>query len=147
MQDPRGHGAAVAELEKSLGKDYNAWAWGDLHTITFENEVMSSFPIINGLFNRGPFPVAGGSSIVDATGWDAASGSYAVRSLPSKRSIMDTSNWENSLQIITTGESGHPYDPHYIDMAPLWADIQNLPMHWDRSAVEADSEAHLQLVP
>ena len=143
----RAFAAAVGDLNERLGRDPAAWAWGDLHTITFEHEVMSNFPLINMLFNRGAFPVSGGSSIVNATGWDAASGDYAVRSLPSKRSIMDPGNWQSSLQITTTGESGHPYHEHYIDMAPLWAAADYLPMHWALAAIQADAEGHLRLLP
>lgn len=139
--------AAVAQLKGELGTDASAWAWGDLHTITFVHQTMDSFPIIRGLFNRGPFPVAGGGAIVNATNWDAATGTFAVTSLPSKRSIMDLSHWENSLQINTTGQSGHAYHPHFIDLAPTWAAVQYEPLHWDLDAIRADMEAHLVLKP
>jgi penicillin amidase len=118
-----------------------------LHQIRFVHQTMNSFPIIGGLFNRGPFPVPGGSSIINATNWDAASGTFDVTSLPSKRSIMDLSNWENSLQINTTGQSGHAYHEHYIDLAETWAAVEYLPMHWDLDAIQADAEAHLRLAP
>ncbi|MDA1329906.1 MAG: penicillin acylase family protein [Chloroflexi bacterium] len=139
--------AAVNDLRNQLGDDPSAWAWGELHTITFEHQVMSSFPLIDRVFNRGPFSVSGGGSIVNATGWDPASDGYAVQSLPSKRTIMDLSNWQNSLQIHTTGQSGHPNHPHYIDMAPIWAEVGNIPMNWDFAAIQADAEGYLQLLP
>lgn len=139
--------AAVAQLKSELGNDPSAWAWGDLHTITFVHQTMDNFPIIGGLFNRGPFPVSGGGAIVNATNWDAATGTFDVTSLPSKRSIMDLSNWENSLQINTTGQSGHAYHPHFIDLAPIWAAVQYEPLHWDFDAIQADTEAHLVLTP
>lgn len=138
---------AVTELKGSQDADPSKWAWGDLHTITFVHQTMDNFPIIGSLFNRGPFPVSGGSAIINATSWDAATGTFDVTSLPSKRSIMDLSNWENSLQINTTGQSGHAYHPHYIDLAPLWAAIEYQPMHWDRTVIETESEGHLILIP
>lgn len=137
---------AVREIQKLQGIDSTNWAWGDLHTITFENQVMGSFPFIRNAFNRGPFPTAGGSAIVNATGWSTSSG-YHVTSLPSMRMIVDLSNMDNSLSIHTTGQSGHPYHPHYIDMVDPWRLIQYHPMHWDRAEVEADAEGHLRLVP
>jgi len=137
---------AVDELEKSLGKDPTKWAWGDLHTLTFYNQVMNNFPLINKLFNRGPFRTSGGSSIVNATGWNANQ-SYQVTWLPSMRMIVDMSNLQNSLLIHTTGESGHAYHPHYIDMADLWRNIQYQPMHWDQDVIENVAEEHLRLVP
>ena len=136
----------VAELELKLGKDSATWTWGDLHTITFEHALMSNLPVINSLFNRGPFPVAGGNSIVNATSW-GDSEDYAMSSGVSKRTIMDLSNWENSLQIATVGQSGHAYNPHYVDIAPLWAAVDYLPMHWDRDAIETAAESHLILKP
>ncbi|HLE74225.1 MAG TPA: penicillin acylase family protein, partial [Anaerolineales bacterium] len=139
--------AAVERGKQLLGADPAKWAWGDLHTITFVHQTMDSFPIIGGLFNRGPFPVSGGSSIINATNWNPASGNFDVTSLPSKRSIMDLSNWQNSLQVNTTGQSGHAYHKHYIDMAETWAAVQYVPMHWDLEAIQADAEAHLRLLP
>ncbi len=139
--------AGVAELEGRLGSDASQWVWGDLHTITFVHGVMSDFPVIDGLFNRGPFASSGGSSLVNATAWEANNGDYTIGTLPSKRTIFDMGNWENSLQINITGQSGHAYADHYIDLAEVWANVEYMPMHWDFAAIEADAEAHLHLVP
>lgn len=139
--------AGITELEARLGDDASKWAWGDLHTITFQHGVMSDFPLIDSLFNRGPFESSGGGSLVNATAWEAYNGDYTIGSLPSKRTIFDMGNWENSLQINITGQSGHAYAEHYIDLAKVWADVEYMPMHWDFAAVEADAEAHLQMVP
>jgi penicillin amidase len=137
---------AVVELQKLQGKDPAGWAWGDSHTITFENQVMSSFPFINSAFNRGPFPTSGGSAIVNATGWSTRWG-YQVTSVPSMRMIVDLGSLRNSLTMHTTGQSGHPYSPHYIDMADPWRLIQYHPMLWERSEIESNSEGHLILRP
>ncbi|MBV9384950.1 MAG: penicillin acylase family protein [Chroococcidiopsidaceae cyanobacterium CP_BM_ER_R8_30] len=60
---------AVDELERVAGKNSNRWRWGSLHTVTFRNLTLGESGIapIENLFNRGPFPVAGGSAIVNAT--------------------------------------------------------------------------------
>ncbi len=138
--------AGYQEIRKLQGKDPQKWAWGDLHTITFHNQVMSSFPFIVNAFDRGPFPTAGGSAIVNATGWDA-SAPYVVDWLPSMRMIVDLGDLTNSLVVNTTGQSGHPYDAHYIDQADLWRNIQYRAMLWDRADIEVDAEGHLRLLP
>jgi len=138
--------AGYEEIRKLQGKDPADWAWGELHTITFENQVMSSFPFIANAFNRGPYSTAGGSAIVNATGWDAAV-PYVVNWLPSMRMIVDLGDLTNSLVVNTTGQSGHPYHPHYIDQPDLWRNIQYRSMLWARADVEADAEGHLELVP
>jgi penicillin amidase len=140
--------AAVDELEQSQGEDPQGWKWGDLHTVTFRNGSLGESGVapIEALFNRGPFRASGGDSIVNATGWDAAE-SYEVDSLPSMRMIVDLGDLGNSLSVHTTGQSGHAYHPHYVDLADLWRLIQYHPMLWERSQVEAVVEDYLRLMP
>ncbi|MGD2157003.1 MAG: penicillin acylase family protein [Anaerolineales bacterium] len=138
--------AAVEELEDSLGGDPSEWAWGDLHTLTFQNAVMSNFPLISSLFNRGPFRTAGGTAIVNATGWNSQQG-YQVGGLPSMRMIVNFRDLQNSLTMHPTGQSGHAYHDHYIDMADPWRTIQYHPMHWEQDAIESTAEDHLRLIP
>lgn len=140
---------AVGELEQTLGKNSIRWNWGDLHSVNFRNPTLGTSGIapIESLFNRGPFNASGGSSIVNATGWNAASGSYQVRSLPSMRMIVDLGGLNNSLSIHTTGQSGHAYHTHYNDMADLWRAIEYHPMLWTFEQVEAAARSQLSLVP
>jgi penicillin amidase len=140
--------AAVDEMEATQGKDPARWNWGDLHTATFRNQSLGESGVapIEALFNRGPFPTAGGDATVNATGWNTLEG-YFLDWLPSMRMIVDLGNLGNSLTIHTTGQSGHAYHPHYIDMADLWRTIQYHPMLWERSQVEAGAAEHLQLAP
>ena len=134
------------ELKKEYGKDPNNWRWGELHTITFHNQVMSSFPFIKRFFNRGPFLAAGGNEIVNATGWDPGN-PYVIDWLPSMRMIVNLNDLANSLSIHTTGQSGHAYHPHYIDMADLWRNIYYHPMLWDPDHIQRQSESLLILSP
>jgi penicillin amidase len=137
---------AVAELEANFGDDPTKWTWGELHTATFQNETLgvSGIGPIEAIFNRGPYPVAGGESIVNATGWDAEQG-YGVDWIPSQRMIVDLSNMDASLSIHSTGQSGHAYHPHYIDMADMWRLIQYHPMPWTQAQVESAADETLRL--
>jgi penicillin amidase len=139
---------AVAELEAQLGKDPARWTWGALHTTTFENESLgrSGVAPIEALFNRGPFATAGGSSIVNATGWDPVLG-YAVNWGPSQRMIVDLADFDRTLAVHATGQSGHAYHPNYIDMANAWRTIQYFPLPWTREEVTALTAQHLVLEP
>ena len=134
------------ELVKTQGKDPTNWQWGELHTVTFLNQVMDSFPFVKKVFNRGPFPTSGGNEIVNATGWDPDN-PYVVDSLPSMRMIVDLNNLDNSLSIHTTGQSGHAYHPNYIDMADLWRKIYYHPMPWDSRRIQSQAESLLILKP
>lgn len=139
---------AVAELEDTLGSDTSKWNWGSLHGSEFRNGSLgeSGVGLIEDLFNRGPFPTSGGGSIVNATGWRATEG-YGTTNVPSMRAIYDMSNLNNSVTVHTTGQSGHAYHPHYIDMAPLWANVEYYPMWWDEQSATQEVEGYLVLQP
>ncbi|MBV6402273.1 MAG: Acyl-homoserine lactone acylase QuiP [Anaerolineales bacterium] len=138
----------VSELEEKFGSDTSKWKWGDMHASTFRNGTLgeSGIGLIEDLFNRGPFPTGGGEAIVNATGWSVRDG-YETNWLPSMRMIVDLGVLSNSVTVHTTGQSGHAYHPHYIDLAPLWANIEYYPMLWEHSAIIADTEGHLVLTP
>jgi penicillin amidase len=139
---------AVKELSDRIGSDPAQWRWGQVHAATFRNQTLgeSGVSLIEDLFNRGPFPTGGGEAIVDATGWSVQAG-YEVNWLPSMRMVVDLSNLNRSVTVHTTGQSGHAYNPHYIDMAPMWANGQYYPMWWDPESVVKDAEGHLTLAP
>ncbi len=140
---------AVSEMEGKFGSDMSKWSWGQIHTATFQNQTLGTTGIglIDSLFDRGPFPVSGGSNIVNATAWANVGQDYNVTDLPSMRMIVDLSNLSNSLTVHTTGESGHAYNKHYDDMIKMWAAIQYYPMLWDQQTVIGQTEGHLQLIP
>ena len=134
------------QLVKSQGSDHQSWMWGELHTVTFRNSVMDSFPVVRNSFNQGPFQTSGGNEIVNATGWDPTA-PYQVDWLPSMRMIVDLGDLTNSLSIHTTGQSGHAYHPHYIDMADLWRKVYYHPMLWELDHIQRQAEAVLILSP
>jgi penicillin amidase len=113
---------ATAELTTELGPDPEAWRWGDLHQLELENATFgrSGVAPLEALFNRGPFGVAGGEGIVNATGWNPADG-YGVDWVPSMRMVVDLSDFDASRWVQLTGQSGHVFDPHYTDQFEAWA--------------------------
>jgi penicillin amidase len=138
----------LADLHARLGANMADWTWGKLHTATFRNQSLGESGVgpIEALFNRGPFAVSGSASVVNATAWKANQG-YELTSLPSMRMLVDLSDLDNSLTVHTTGESGHAYNPHYIDLANLWRTIQYYPMLFSRERVLSSSPQHLTLIP
>ncbi len=136
----------VAVLKVRLGPDIKTWQYGRLHTITFQNQTLgkSGIPIIESIFNRGPFPVDGAAASVDATAADAT---MAVVSAPSWRMIVDMSNFSRSQAMHTTGQSGHTYNPHYDDMIDPWLAVRYNPLLYSKADVAANAEATLTLTP
>lgn len=135
--------------EEKYGKNFTRWpTWGEEHTATFRHRTLGQSGIrpIEALFNRGPFPTSGGESIVNATGWTLGT-SFAVDWLPSMRMIVDLSDFNRSLTVHTTGQSGHAFHPHYVDLAPLWASGQYYPMLWDFASIATPEASLLILRP
>ena len=141
-------GQAVEELTGSLGSDMSRWRWGDLHTATFVNQSLgkSGLRPIEMIFNRGPVEVDGTMATVNNTGYDPNE-PYSVVSVPSYRQVIDLADFSRSVSMHTTGQSGHPFNPHYGDMIDSWRNLQYHPMLWARPQIEASAEAHLTLMP
>lgn len=113
---------AYDRLAALQGEDVTKWNWGSLHAITLTSATFGESGIapIEWLFNRGPYAVGGGSSVVDATGWNLGS-SFATTSVPSMRMVLDVSDFDKSTWIHLTGASGHAFHPNYVDQTPDWS--------------------------
>jgi penicillin amidase len=104
--------------------------------------------VVRSLFNPDRVHLAGGSSIVDATGWDASvQGSYAVNWAPSMRMVVDLADLDASTWVDLTGVSGHPWSPHYGDQTDAWAAGETFPWPFSRRQVERAAEDTLVLEP
>ncbi|MCA9970038.1 MAG: penicillin acylase family protein [Anaerolineales bacterium] len=139
---------AVDWLDENVGSDMNDWTWGTIHTVTFRDGVLgqSGISLIESIFNRGPFPVDGGNSIVNAASWSRGNPAE-MGSGVSMRMIVDMADLEASRTIHPTGQSGHAFHPHYDDMIDLWRNGEYHPMRFGREAVEAAAVDTLVLQP
>jgi penicillin amidase len=139
---------AYREVAIDQGDRPDDWRWGRMHLLWLEDESLGQSGIapIEALFNRGPYPTAGGAQVVNATNWIASDG-YEVTASPSMRMIVDLSDLDSSRWIQTTGNSGHPFHRNYTDQVQPWLEGRMLDWRWSREAVEADATATLVLVP
>jgi penicillin amidase len=140
---------AYEQTIASLGPNRDEWRWGTLHTATFVSNPLglSGIDLIENMVNRGPVETSGGGEIVNATAWAAEREDFTVRALPSMRMIVDLGNFDNSLTIHTTGQSGHPFSDHYGDLIDMWRNIEYKPMLFSREAVERGTQDRLILNP
>jgi penicillin amidase len=160
--------AAATELTDRLGDDPADWTWGELHTLEVIANPFGASGIkpLEWIFNRGPVQLGGGSSIVNANGWDASVSclneeaeeaycadaptvqpAYRVNWIPSFRSVTDFADLDNSTWIHLTGASGHAFNRHYYDQLDLWAQGETLPWFFTEPAVQAAAQDTLTLQP
>ncbi len=130
---------AIRFLEQELGKDWSAWQWGRLHTITFRH------PINVPAWHRGPYARPGDAHTVHST--SSAGQTFAQTNGASYRQIIDLSDWDRSVMTNVPGESGDPGSPHYDDLIPGWTAGRYHPMLFSRKAVEEATVERLLLVP
>ncbi len=141
---------ARLELTVHLGKDVRDWEWGRLHTAAPQHPVLGGDSIpgpVRELVNPQPLGVPGGSSIVNATAWDAASGSFAVTAGPAMRMVVDLGDLDASTWVTLTGTSGHPGSVHYTDQFDAWAHGRTFPWPFGRDAVREAAVRELTLRP
>ncbi|MFD2027885.1 penicillin acylase family protein [Promicromonospora aerolata] len=142
--------SARQDLTVELGKDTSDWEWGTLHQLRLEHLVLGGSGIpapVAAYMNPLPVKVGGGSSIVNATAWDAASGSFEVTSGPSMRMVVDLADLDASTWVVVTGTSAHPAAEHYDDQLDAWATGETFAWPFSAEAVDAAQEDELILTP
>ncbi|WP_434811980.1 penicillin acylase family protein [Microbacterium sp. bgisy189] len=135
----------IVELQ---GEDPNHWNWGSLHALDLRSDTFGSSGIapIEMLFNRGPYPVGGGASVVDANGWVLGE-SFRTVTVPSMRMTIDLSDLDASRWNHLTGNSGHAFHPNYTDQTEAWQQGVQTPWPFTPDAVEAAATDTLVLTP
>ncbi|MBW9092547.1 penicillin acylase family protein [Microbacterium jejuense] len=140
---------AYERLEDAQGDNQSRWNWGSLHALPLTNGTFGESGIapIEWFFNRGPFPVGGGSSVVNATGWDLGSGDFSTITVPSMRMIVDLDDFDHSRWNQLTGESGHAFHTNYTDQVESWQKAELTPWAYSPKAVSAATTDTLVLKP
>jgi penicillin amidase len=112
----------IQHLQTRYGSDPNQWSWGKMHQAHFVHPLSNVFPL-NFLFGKTQLERPGDDETINIGGDDnfnADPAHYTQQTVSSMREIIDLSNFDHSLWIITTGESGQPLSEHYNDLNPLW---------------------------
>ena len=63
------------------------------------------------------------------------------------RMIVDLSNFDNSMTVLPTGQSGHVMSKHYDDQVENWIQNNMLPQYFGREVIEASKESVMYLTP
>ncbi|NYI99781.1 penicillin amidase [Nocardioides thalensis] len=140
--------AARDKLTALQSPNAEEWEWGRLHRLWLRSSTLgeSGIGAVERLFNRGPWELPAGGSLVNATGWDAREG-FEVATAPSMRMVVPMDDLDAARWVSLTGVSGHAFHPHYTDQTDLWARGDTLPWVFSREAVEDAGEDVLSLLP
>ncbi len=133
--------AAWEDARNRFGEDSRAWRWGDLHKGWFDHPVT---PVKEG-YDVGPLDKGGNSTSIMLAHYEAAN--YRVTVGASVRMVVDVGAWDNSVWINAPGQSGIPGDPHYDDLAAIWARGDYVPMLYSEAAVDAATKRRITCLP
>ena len=136
---------ALDRLETELGADASAWRWGSLHRARFAHP-LARLPGLGALFVAAEHEVGGDEQTVLQSGLDGRLG-FDATVVPSWRQVVDLSNVDATLAVLSTGQSGNPASSHWNDQSPLWAAGELRPCPFTRPAVESAAEHRLVLTP
>ncbi len=155
---------AGAELRDGLGGP-ERWSWGRLHTATFREATLgySGIGAMEWYFNEGPLAVPGTAGAINNT-YVRFSSAYPdptdldyvpvgidhvfdMTNMPSYRLTMDLRDLDGARVIITTGQSGNPFDRHYNDQIGPWTGGRTVPLPFTPAAIAAAATSTLTLTP
>jgi penicillin G amidase len=139
--------AALKELRSAHGKNMKSWRWDGPHRAIHNHRPFGDIPLLQALFNL-ETPTSGGIYTVNRGHYRFGDNRpYAHVHGSGYRAVYDLADPEKSIFIISTGQSGNPYSPHYGDMDGDWAAGRYLPMITKRESVEKVTAAKLVLRP
>lgn len=123
--------------------------WGAVHRVSF-NHPYSKVPAVGAWlgrsWSRGPFPVGGDGTTVNANYWRARS-PFNVTACPNARMVVDVGSWDDTVLVMPAGQSGRPWSRHYADQLNGWLHVKPQTFPFSAEAVEAAAVAHLLLLP
>jgi len=115
--------AAINEGRRREGSPISSWQWGKAQTWKIVNPVGSQFPWVDRFFNIGPVAMSGSATTVKQTGLNFG---------PSMRMVVDWGNIDQSVQNLTSGESGFVSSSHYKDQWSAYYAGTSFPMQFEK---------------
>ena len=155
---------AGAELRAAFGSP-DGWSWGRIHTATFREATLGTSGIgpLEWYFNEGPRAVPGTAGAVNNTYFRFSSAYpdptdpdyrpvgidhvFDMTNMPSYRLTIDMRDLDGARLIITTGQSGNPFDRHYNDQIGPWIGGETVPLPFTPAAISAAAASTLTLTP
>jgi penicillin amidase len=103
--------------------DLSTWHFGQLHPVEIDHPVFFTLPLFDRLLGT---PTGTGPRITGGDGTTIKA--IVLHHGPSERFTADLSNPQATLGNITTGQSGNPASPHYLDQFLPWLNGTTFPL-------------------
>jgi len=120
--------SALKNLALIHGDDMMVWRWGDSHAASFTSQMFKRLPFIGRRLgvtiptDGGNHTVNRGTYILNVTGLFPGATDFPHVHGPTMRAIYDLSDLDDSLFMITPGQSGNFFSDSYDDLVTAWRD-------------------------
>jgi penicillin amidase len=138
----------LALIVKRDGADMSQWKWGREHIAVLQHKVYSHIPLLDRISDLS-LPSSGDFYTLDrGGGFDVSTDQPFARTQGAGfRGLYDLADPDKSRFIITTGESGHIFSPHYRDLAPLWFEGKSITLAGSEDDLKRAGAQELVLSP
>ncbi len=111
---------ALDSMKQHYGRISPTWEWGKIHNLTLRHP-LGNVKILNFAFNlnRGPYKVGGTFHTVSPYSYNFNK-LFDVTAGSSHRNIYSLADWNQSVSVIPTGNSGIPASQYYCDQTDLY---------------------------
>ena len=147
---------ALTELESKYGKDLKMWQWGKMHKVIFKHPFSGFSSLIDNYIDIGPFAIGGDGTTIFNTEYPFYNSIKSIPQFrhkefentvgPAMRYIFDFAKPNEIYLILTTGESGNVFSPHYRDMAKMWLTGKYVKIKTDESSIRNNKDL-LEMYP
>jgi len=127
----------IESLTSQFGINPQDWTWSKVATLQHRHPLSDQQSIGGDFFNTAPVPVDGGSESLNSMTFDTGSDHYAIKAGPSTRRLIDLGDLNGSLGINPLGQSGHPFDRHYMNQADMYNEGRYRGQLFDWQAIHA----------
>jgi penicillin G amidase len=135
----------IADITAKQGTDMSKWEWGNIHKIIIEHP-MGSVKLINRIFHLNSKAYSIGGSDHTVSPYQYRPG-FKIFHGASERHIFNTANWDESLTVIPTGESGIPASEFYLSQTKTYLEGGFYKDAFSEKAVKASARYTLVLKP
>jgi penicillin amidase len=139
--------SALVELSEIYGDRIDSWRWGQAHQAHHDHEILGKVPFLSWFANIRQETSGGDHTLMRGRTGGTGPTPYANVHAAGFRAVIDFSDPDSSVYIISTGQSGHFLSRHYDDLARLWRRGEYILMSLDPELARGGAEGTTVLTP
>ncbi|ARO14575.1 Penicillin amidase family protein [Ketogulonicigenium robustum] len=138
---------ALVWITDHYGNAIETLRWGDAHTATSDHPVLGDVPLLGWIVNIRQSSSGGDNTLMRGLTLGTGNDPFLNVHAAAYRGVYDFSDPDNSVYVISTGQSGHPLSPHYDDLGERWRRGEYIPMSLDPQIARASAVGVTHLFP